>query len=75
LYQIYQVSNVSNSKMRVLPERYRRPGFWVVRFILALLAGGLAVAHAIDKPLLAINIGAATPLIIQALATGIRKAN
>jgi hypothetical protein len=55
----------------VLPARYRRTGFWIVRFLLALIAGGLAVAYDIDKPLLAVNIGAATPLIIQALGKGL----
>ncbi|CAE6784171.1 hypothetical protein R70006_04549 [Paraburkholderia domus] len=52
----------------VFPSRYRRPMFYVVRLLLAIIGGGLAIAYGIDKPLLAANIGAATPLIIQAFA-------
>jgi hypothetical protein len=51
-----------------LPERYSQFAFYVVRFLLALIGGGLAVAYNIDNPILAINIGAATPLIIQTFA-------
>jgi hypothetical protein len=43
------------------------------RVFLSLLAGGLAVAYDIDRPLLALNIGASTPLIFQALAQGYRE--
>lgn len=50
------------------PRRYHRPMFYVVRILLAIIGGGLAIAYGIDKPLLAANIGAATPLIIQAFA-------
>ena len=55
-----------------LPQRYRKPGFWLTRFLLAVLAGALAVGYEIGKPILAFNIGAATPLIITTLARGIR---
>jgi len=64
LYQAYHSRRIS------IPERYKRVGFWVVRFFLSLIAGGLAVAYEIDRPLLAVNIGASAPLIIQALARG-----
>jgi hypothetical protein len=37
-----------------------------------LVGGCLALAYEIDKPLLAANIGAATPLIIKAFAEGLR---
>lgn len=50
------------------PQRYRKPMFYVVRLLLAFIGGGLAIAYGIDKALLAANIGAATPLIIQAFA-------
>ena len=39
--------------------------------MLAIIAGGLAVAYEITTPLLAINVGAATPLILQALGRGL----
>jgi len=51
-----------------MPQRYRRPGFYFVRFSLAVVAGGLAVAYKLETPIVAINIGAATPLIIQTFA-------
>lgn len=54
-----------------LPARYGRCIFYIIRLLLATIAGGLAVAYQIDRPLLAINIGASTPLIVQALAQGV----
>lgn len=66
IYQAY------HSRSMKIPARYHRKGFWVVRIFLTLLAGGLAVAYDIDRPLLALNIGASTPLIFQALAQGYR---
>src|SRR5580704_15287127 len=65
LYQFYQIEPF------VLPERYGKPSFWVVRVLMAVVGGGLALAYEIDKPLLAANIGAATPLIIKAFSEGI----
>jgi hypothetical protein len=43
-----------------------------VRFLLAVTGGGLALAYEIDEPMLAAEIGAATPLIIKAFSEGIR---
>jgi hypothetical protein len=60
-FQLYHAPKI------VFPPRYRRKMFWVIRFAIAVLAGILAVAYDIDQPLLAINVGAATPLIIQTL--------
>jgi hypothetical protein len=51
------------------PERYTMAGFWI---FLAVIAGGLAVAYEINKPRIAINIGAKAPLLYRALARGIR---
>jgi len=67
LYHIYQAKDVT------IPERYKRKGFWFIRFLLAVMAGGLALAYKIDTPLLAVNIGAATPLILQALSQNITQ--
>lgn len=53
---------------RKLPLRYGKPGYWVARLLLALTAGSLAVAYDIKTPVLALHVGAATPLIVQALA-------
>ena len=61
------------SRQGRLPGRYRKVGFWVTRFVLALIAGALAVAYEIDQRILAFNIGAATPLIITFMAKGLRQ--
>jgi hypothetical protein len=53
---------------RRLPPRYSKPSYWIARLLLALTAGGLAVAYDIKTPVLALHVGAATPLIVQALA-------
>jgi hypothetical protein len=56
-----------------LPERYKKLGFYVVRILFAVVAGGLAVAYEIDKPLLAINVGVSAPLLLQTLARGLQQ--
>jgi len=53
---------------RRLPLRYSKRGFWIARLLLAITAGGLAVAYDIETPVLGLHVGAATPLIVQALA-------
>lgn len=64
LYQAYNSQKIS------IPQRYKRVGFWIVRFLLSAVAGGLVMAYEIDKPILAANVGASAPLIVQALARG-----
>jgi hypothetical protein len=56
-----------------LPKRYRSRGFWLTRILLAILAGGLAIAYAAQTPILAFHLGAATPLIVQGLAQNTRQ--
>ncbi|WP_426344244.1 hypothetical protein ACN9MU_04700 [Pseudoduganella sp. R-32] len=68
---IVTAAKVYDAHQIVVPERYHRFMFYVVRLLVAVIAGGLAVAYDIDKPLLAANIGAATPLIVQAFAQGV----
>lgn len=58
---------------RDLPRRYRRAGFWLVRLALALVAGGLVVAYGVESRLLAIHLGATTPLVIQSFANNARR--
>jgi hypothetical protein len=48
-----------------LPQRYREVAFYLIRIVLAIVAGGLVIAYNIEQTILAINIGAATPLIIK----------
>ncbi len=56
------------------PACYAKPGFWFVRALVAIMAGGLVVAHHIvDQPLLSIHMGVATPAIMASLAEEIRK--
>jgi fatty acid desaturase len=47
-----------------LPARYTAPVFWVVRALIAMVAGSLAVAYGVSTPILAIHVGASTPLIL-----------
>lgn len=70
---IVTAAKLYDSNQIVVPERYQRKMYYVVRLLLAVVAGGLAVAYEIDKPLLAANIGAATPLIVQAFAQGVGR--
>jgi hypothetical protein len=51
-----------------LPLRYKRWGFWVVRILLALIGGALAVAYGIKSELVAVHVGASTPAIIGTFA-------
>jgi len=55
----------------VFPERYHRKLFWIIRLILGVMAGGLALAFGAQTPVLALNIGASAPLILKALAQSI----
>jgi hypothetical protein len=38
-----------------------------MRFVMAVIAGGLAVAYNVQTVILAVNVGASAPLILQAL--------
>jgi hypothetical protein len=50
-----------------LPAYYRDPLFWIVRGLVAVIAGMLVIAEKAGNPLLAINIGAAAPAILDSL--------
>jgi len=65
---IYQAWSIGRGQ---LPERYRSPLFWVVRFCVAVTGGGLALAYDVSKPIVALNIGVAAPIILQAMAKGL----
>jgi hypothetical protein len=56
-----------------MPERYKRKGFWVVRLLLSVMAGGLAVGYKLDNPIVALNVGAATPSILIAFTRGYKE--
>ena len=61
IYQIYQ-------REAAFPRRYSKIGYWFIRFLVAVIAGGLAVFYKLADPLPAFHVGVATPLIIQAFA-------
>lgn len=50
-----------------LPAYYKNPIFWIVRLLVTAIAGGLAVAEKATSPLIAVNIGASAPAILQLL--------
>ena len=61
---------------RGLAKRYKKFSFWVVRFLVACVGGGLADAYEIvGNHLLAANIGASAPAIIHSLEGGIQKSS
>ena len=70
-----ELSKIYYRRSFSLPYRYTLWHFYVSRIVLSIVGGGLAVAYAIDKPLLAANIGAATPLLIEALSRGLSDGN
>jgi hypothetical protein len=53
---------------RAKARLHRRAGYAGARLLLAIVAGGLAVGLDADKPVLAIYIGAAAPIILRRLA-------
>ncbi len=51
----------------ILPQRYKRPWYYVMRLFMAGLSGGLAMAFQATTPLGAVHIGIAAPLIVETL--------
>jgi hypothetical protein len=57
-----------------LSKKYKKFSFWIIRFLVACVGGGLADAYGIeDNHLLAANIGASAPAIVHSFEGGIRK--
>src|SRR6266699_1545835 len=52
-----------------LPKYYKNPVFWLVRLLVTGIAGALAVAENATTPMIAINIGASAPAILQLLTS------
>jgi hypothetical protein len=71
--EIVRLYRCSQNEPFIIPQKYSDVAFWAIQLLLAMVAGGLAVAYEIHKPLLAINIGAATPLLISTFAEGLRS--
>jgi hypothetical protein len=53
-----------------LPDCYKHFWFYVVRALLAVAAGCLAIAYDVKNPVLALSIGIAAPLVIRNLKGG-----
>lgn len=53
---------------RNFPKRYRLTGFWCVRCLLAVTGGVFAWLYRPENDILAVHIGASTPLLIAAFA-------
>lgn len=60
-------NEIRAEKATGLPRYYRNPVFWMVRLLVRVIAGILAIAEKATNPLRAINIGAAAPAILQSL--------
>jgi len=52
-----------------LPSYYKNWAFWVARVALGGIAGALAIAEGASNPLVAINIGASAPAIVELLGS------
>lgn len=50
-----------------IPPYYRKPSYWIVRLLLALGSGVLALAYDVTNKILAFQIGATAPAIMQTL--------
>ncbi len=49
------------------PKRYSKKGYWVVRTVIAIAGGVLALLYDPSSLLLATHVGASTPLIISTM--------
>ena len=54
---------------QTLSVRYKRPVYLIARLLLAVAAGALAIAYNTRNDLLSFHVGAATPAILQLLAS------
>jgi hypothetical protein len=62
-------NEIKAQKSAGLPAYYKSWVFWLVRLAVTAIAGALAVAEEASSKLLAINIGASAPAILQLLAS------
>lgn len=59
------------NKSTRLPLRYKKFGFWVVRILLAVSGGIFALLYKPQSLILAVHIGAATPLLVATFTEAI----
>lgn len=55
------------------PERYRRKSYYALRIAVGVMGGALVYAYHVTELVLALNIGASAPLIVQHLANGVKS--
>ena len=68
--EIIDIFQYFNQEPVTVPERYKKWNYYVVRLIVALVAGDLVTARNITQPDIAFAIGAVAPLIINNLSKG-----
>jgi hypothetical protein len=68
--ELVALNEVYQAQRYQLHWRYRKVGFYIGRLLMACVAGWLAIVYEIDKPLLAVQVGASAPLLLRALARG-----
>jgi len=56
-----------SSRSHAIPSLYRSPAFLVARVALVLVAGGIAAAWEITRPMQAVAVGAGAPQLVLAL--------
>ncbi len=57
-----------------LPARYRKPGYWGVRLLFALVAGLLPVIFNVTDTIHAFDIGIFAPLLFHGVLSRLRQA-
>ncbi len=67
--EVVRLYHLCDGQRFYCPARYRKFSFWLVRIMLASIAGGLVVAYEVETAILAMNIGASAPLIIAAFSS------
>jgi hypothetical protein len=63
------LNSLRTQKTADLPVYYKSWIFWVARVALGGIAGALAIAEGASNPLVAINIGASAPAIVELLGS------
>lgn len=63
------LNEIRAEKTTGLPKYYKNFVFWLVRLLVTGIAGALAVAENATTPMIAINIGASAPAILQLLTS------
>ena len=63
-----RLRHASDNAKAGLPALFRQPRFYIIAIVTAFIAGGVAVVEGADKPLLAFEIGAVAPFVVQSIS-------